>query len=476
MHVWIKSKRFLLSVCIILFIGITSIVFALNTAYPRNTQADELFKQLQAEEQIKIAFVDPLKYKKPQNVCANEVCLSLLGLIQNAEKSVDFAIYGIGGQDEIFNALVEAQKRGVIVRGVMDIDERYKNIYPDTFRLVSALKTVVLDFESTKLSTTECRKRLYKDGKNLPYEQVLEFDVDGKKISQTYISQYGIELQKGIMHNKFLVADEKYVWTGSTNVSSTCMTYNSNVVAVINSPIIADSYEREFEQMYVENKFHEAKKPLKHPSKIKVGSSLVSFYSTPNSNVFYDVLQPLINNAQETIDVPIYFLTHKWITQALINAHKKGVKVRIILDANGAASAYSKHEILRKSGVAVKIENFGGKMHEKSIIIDKKIVVLGSANFTSQAQYNSDENILIIEDTDLAEQYTKHFNYLYASIPKKWLKGQPNPESRDSKGSCADGIDNNHDGHIDKDDDGCKIFGKRKKKEYTHERFDSVDN
>ena len=89
------------------------------------------------KDNIAIYFVDPLKNKKPINEPDSDAALALLAMINNARESIDFAIYGIGGQDEIFMALVEAQKRGVKVQGVTDVDMNYQNIYADTFGVYS---------------------------------------------------------------------------------------------------------------------------------------------------------------------------------------------------------------------------------------------------------------------------------------------------------------------------------------------------
>ena len=52
--------------------------------------------------------------------------------------------------------------------------------------------------------------------------------------------------------------------------------------------------------------------------------------------------------------------------------------------------------------------------------------------------------------------YKDFFLYLWTKIPDKYLKYNISAESKDSQGSCSDGVDNDYDGKIDKDDDGCK--------------------
>ena len=307
------------------------------------------------KDNIAIYFVDPLKNKKPINEPDSDAALALLAMINKAKESIDFAIYGIGGQDEIFMALVEAQKRGVKVQGVTDVDMNYQNIYADTFRLISLLKTVVVDFESTQKTEEVVRKKFYKNGINVPYMQQISFDVDNNIIDRSYIGKYGIRVQKGIMHNKFFIIDNQYVWTGSTNVSSGCMTYNSNVSVAVKSKEIADLYTNEFNQMYLQGKFHQAKAPTKDNENISINDKTkISVYFSPKSQVFNRAIIPLIQQAKTSIDIPMFFLTHRETIQALLDAHNRGVKIRIILDAVGAKSAYSKHDILREAGIPVK--------------------------------------------------------------------------------------------------------------------------
>lgn len=441
----------------------------------KQKKMSEILSDLE-KNNIAIYFVDPLKNKKPVNEPDSDAALALLALINNAKDSINFAIYGIGGQDEIFRALVEAQKRGVKIQGVADVDKEYKNVYSDTFRLISIIKNFAVDFESTKTTEEIERKKYYVNNINIPYKQNIKFDFDNNSIDKTYVTQTGIEIQKGIMHNKFFIIDNQYVWTGSTNVSSGCMTYNSNVSVAVKSKELAKLYTEEFNQMYFNGKFHQNKLPIKNNENISINNETkISVYFSPKNKVFYNAIIPLINKSKSSIDIPMFFLTHKAITQALLDARSRGVKIRVILDAVGAKSAYSKHNVLREAGIPVKIENWGGKMHMKSMIIDNEIIVVGSTNWTSTAAYTNDENLLVIYNKNLANLFGKEFERLYNSIPNKWLKKCPEPESLDSRYSCSDGIDNDHDGLIDKADDSCKIFFRKKNLELNPNQIEDVD-
>ena len=105
------------------------------------------------------------------------------------------------------------------------------------------------------------------------------------------------------------------------------------------------------------------------------------FFSPQGRGVSKGII-PLIRQANDSIEVSIFFLTHNKISKELVSAHERGVKVRVILDATAATNGYSKHNYLRKHGIKVKVENWGGKIHMKAAVFDKKHVVVGSMNWT----------------------------------------------------------------------------------------------
>ena len=131
------------------------------------------------ENNIQLYFLNPLKQKRPENKCNSTACKALLENIKKADESIDFAIYGINDQDKIFNALVKAQKRGVKIRWVTDLNEKNRNIYYDTYKLMQKIPTYKTDYLSQK---NEAEKT-----KNYEFPQT------------------------AIMHNKFFIFDNKKV-------------------------------------------------------------------------------------------------------------------------------------------------------------------------------------------------------------------------------------------------------------------------
>lgn len=423
---------------------------------------------------IRLLLHEPSGRTALSEACDIELCTSLLELIEGAQTSVDFAIYGLRGQPKILAALEAAKARGVRVRGIVDRDVAGANYYRDTDAMARSLGTVrddrkvdaVLEREQKQYdrankfeSEPSCARPDGFDG----YVQCLAYDLGDRCLLATHASRDRFDRDDDgdskvfnkIMHHKFFVVDDRYVWTGSTNVSdSDAGGYSANVVVVLDSKTLAGWYTREFETMWVDGKHHQ-KKPKSGELRATVGDAEVQLLFSPQDKPMAEGVRPLLKRAKKRIDVAVFFLTHKAITKDLIDAHRRGVEVRVILDATAATNGYTKHELLREIGIPVKVEAWGGKMHMKSAAVDGEWVIAGSMNWTSAGEYDNDENTLIIRSPELAGQYHQFFDRMWAAIPERWASENPDPESRDSGTSCSDGFDNDHDHLIDGQDPGC---------------------
>ncbi|MCB9550102.1 MAG: DUF1669 domain-containing protein [Myxococcales bacterium] len=413
-------------------------------------------------ERLTLLLHDPDGVPAPPDACTAPHCQALLALLAGAEHSIDFAIYGIRRQTAIRDALLAAKARGVRVRGVVDRDRDGKNYYTDTDALAAALGDVRDDLSAERAlaarrSTFEempdrCRGPIGFEG----HVQCLAFDLGDDCLIAAHASRDTVEEGGAIMHDKFFIVDGKAVWTGSTNVSdSGTGGYNANAVVVVESPKIARLYTREFELMYTTNRYHGDKPRSGKRETITVGDAQVEVLFSPQDEPITRAVRPLIQAAKSRIDVAVFFLTHTGLTGDLIAARRRGVDVRVILDATGARNGYTKHELLRAAGVAVKVEDFGGKMHMKAAAIDGQVVIAGSMNWTWAGEGGNDENTLIIHSAREAEAFHAWFDGVWQRISEQWAEQNPDPESRDSGTACTDGVDDDFDGLADAEDPGC---------------------
>lgn len=116
-----------------------------------------------------------------------------------------------------------------------------------------------------------------------------------------------------------------------------------------------------------------------------------------------------IDNAKDEIKVQAYSFTSAPIAKALLNAHKRGVVVEIILDKGQRKQKYTSYTFFKNSGIPVFIDSAHAIAHNKIIILDRETVITGSYNFTKAAENKNAENLLIIKSQEIADQYIKNW-------------------------------------------------------------------
>ena len=121
------------------------------------------------------------------------------------------------------------------------------------------------------------------------------------------------------------------------------------------------------------------------------------------------VIATQISKAQDSIYVQAYGFTSGEIAKALINSHNRGVKVRVLLDKSNIGAKHSKMRNLREAGIEVDIDNVSGIAHNKIIIIDKQKVITGSFNFTTSADIRNTENVIIVNNSEIAKKYIQNW-------------------------------------------------------------------
>ena len=103
-----------------------------------------------------------------------------------------------------------------------------------------------------------------------------------------------------------------------------------------------------------------------------------------------------IDEARQSIHVAAYSFTSRRIGWALIHAAQRGVDVRIVLDKSQRRSRYSMARSFNREGVPLHINDHYAIMHNKFMIIDGRILELGSFNYTRSAESRNAENVMVI--------------------------------------------------------------------------------
>ena len=113
--------------------------------------------------------------------------------------------------------------------------------------------------------------------------------------------------------------------------------------------------------------------------------------------------------AKSTVLVQAYSFTSVPIAKALVDAHKRGVKVEVILDKSQKGEKYSSADFVIHAGIPTKIDSKHAIAHNKIMVIDGQTVITGSFNFTTAAEEHNAENLLVIRSPDLAAKYTANW-------------------------------------------------------------------
>jgi phosphatidylserine/phosphatidylglycerophosphate/cardiolipin synthase-like enzyme len=126
-------------------------------------------------------------------------------------------------------------------------------------------------------------------------------------------------------------------------------------------------------------------------------------------------LTRLIKAAKADIAVAAYAFSSKYLGNALSAALKRGVKIRIILDGENAQKAYSIDEWLTAAGIEVRfIEVKGDSLHHKFMIIDGKILMTGSYNFTNESEFRNHEAAIFTNNKPLIQSFAAEFDRLWS--------------------------------------------------------------
>jgi phosphatidylserine/phosphatidylglycerophosphate/cardiolipin synthase-like enzyme len=141
-----------------------------------------------------------------------------------------------------------------------------------------------------------------------------------------------------------------------------------------------------------------------------------------------DAVVNALDQATNTVLVQAYSLTSAPIAKALVDAHRRGVKVQVILDHSQRTEKYSEADFLKNNGIPTLIDAQHAIAHNKVMIIDDAIVLTGSFNFTRAAEEHNAENMLVINDPVLAKQYIEN-----------WHAHEQHSETYEREGTAAAG-------------------------------------
>jgi len=147
---------------------------------------------------------------------------------------------------------------------------------------------------------------------------------------------------------------------------------------------------------------------ISHATDLTLNNTPAQIYFSPKGGCTEAIVKE-IGHAKTEILIQAYSFTSAPIAKALVNAHKRGIKIEAILDKSNVTGQYSSATYLYNNNIPVFIDSVHAIAHNKVIIIDKETVITGSFNFTKAAENNNAENLLILKNEELTKIYIQNW-------------------------------------------------------------------
>jgi phosphatidylserine/phosphatidylglycerophosphate/cardiolipin synthase-like enzyme len=176
---------------------------------------------------------------------------------------------------------------------------------------------------------------------------------------------------------------------------------------------VAANFTTEFEEMFNDNLFGENTRPATPNPAVTLDGTKIETYFSPDDGVLR-ALAPVVDSAEASIYFLAFSFTSNQLGDIVRAKDAAGLVVRGVMDEEQVKSNQgTEYDPFKQAGLHVRIDGLDGQMHHKVFIIDKKIVALGSYNFSQAAETRNDENLLIIYNEAIAEQFLLEFDRIW---------------------------------------------------------------
>ncbi|PPS39793.1 competence protein ComE [Chroococcidiopsis sp. TS-821] len=423
----------------------------------RSVQSQQTPKPLPQDSFVRVYFnhTESAEYQEPyrqQKRQGDNLEEKIIEAIVAAQFTVDVAIQELR-LPKIAQALVERHNVGVKVRVILE------NNYSRPWSSFSAAEVAKLtQRERDRYQEFQELVDRNRDGKITPDEinrgdaLVILNQARVPWIDDTADGSAG----SGLMHHKFVVVDRRTVIVTSANFTtsdvhgdfaSPSSLGNANNLLKIDSPELAKLFTEEFNLMWgdgpggeFDSKFG-LKKPLRSPQHVQVGNTHISVQFSPTSPTvpwIYStngLIGQALSTAKSSVDLALFVFSEQQLANILETARQQSVQIRALIDPSFAFRTYS--EALDMMGVALS-DNCqyeknnrpwqnaiatvgtpqlpqGDSLHHKFGVVDKRIVITGSHNWSAAANTRNDETLLILQNSIVAAHYVQEFERLYTT-------------------------------------------------------------
>jgi phosphatidylserine/phosphatidylglycerophosphate/cardiolipin synthase-like enzyme len=394
----------------------------------------------------------------------------LLDEIAKAKKTIFIAVLEFR-LPLVAQALIDKKNQGVDVRIVLDNDYNF-NVLKQTDNTTDnqhdASRTNELHafidmnkngkFELNELMTRDAMFMLQKA--NIP---ILDDSSDNSSGS-------------GLMHHKFLIVDGRTTVVSSGNFTMSCFhgdvlapgsRGNANSMIVVQSQAFANIFSEEFSQLWGNGKHgnYGQGKTYRGPRSVSVnGTALTVQFSPTSKQLSWDkstngLIGAQINKASNSVKAALFVYSDQKLGDLVKARSEAGVNTGFLVENTFAFRDYSELmdmlglKMLNPQKCAYEADNNpwphpateagvgavpnGDVLHHKFGVIDNRIVIMGSENWSESANYSNDETAVIIENSSISDLYTQEYNRIKRNSTMgapNWLTAQISKSENDCRG------------------------------------------
>jgi phosphatidylserine/phosphatidylglycerophosphate/cardiolipin synthase-like enzyme len=372
----------------------------------------------------------------------------VLDEIKAAKKTIFLAVQELR-LPLIASALIQKKAEGVDVRVILEHDYN--------FTILDQSETSEQgEYEASKLTELRAFVDVDRNGR-IDQTELLSRDAiymlrsaGVPVIDDTFDSS---EKGAGLMHHKFLVVDGKSTVVSSANLTMSCVhgdmltaasRGNSNSMVQVESVPFAKIFFDEFLQMWGNGKRGNFghNKTYRGPQTVSVRGTQLTVQFSPTSQRYNwsestnGLIGAHLESARSSVKGLLFVFSDQRLADVLEDRSDRGVAMGFIIEPKFAYREYS--EILDMMGVQLLSQkctyennnrpwsrpvqevgmsrlNSGDVLHHKFAVIDNTKVVVGSQNWSDAANFTNDETLIVIENSNIAGQYSNEYNRVKAT-------------------------------------------------------------
>jgi len=393
-------------------------------------------------------YIEPYRQQKRSGDNLEQI---IIDTINSAKSTVDVAVQELR-LPKVAQAIVERQKAGVKVRVILENNysrpwskftaDEIAKLPPREQDRYKEYRKLIDQNEDEKLDIAEINQRdalIILENAKVP---IIDDTADGSAGS-------------GLMHHKFVIVDNQTLVITSANFTTSDVhgdlqnldsLGNDNSLLKINNPELATIFTEEFNIMWgdgvggkPDSKFG-VKKPHRPVQNVDLGTVNISVQFSPTSQKIpweessNGLIGKTLVTATESIDLALFVFSEQQLADVLETNHQRKVKIRTLIEPDFAYRYYSegldmmgvalvndcKYEMSNRpwqnpiNTVGIPLLRKGDLLHHKFAVIDGKIAIAGSHNWSEAANSNNDETLVIIKSSKVAAHFQREFDRLYA--------------------------------------------------------------